>query len=634
MEASVAHAHRPTPFDPRALLVLSLGLLVFAFLIDCLLPAGYAMGTVYVGIGLVAFWLPWPRAIWGLAALTTVFVIVGYLLPVTTPFPEIVPSALINRGFAILVIWSATALARVHQRNLAALDESTRRIRAKQARLRSILETSPEAFITTDEFGIVDTFSPSAETLFGYSATEVIGQSVSILVPPSCADRHDEAIRSFLNAGDERIIGSRRVVEGRRKDGSVVPLELAVGQTKVGGRTVFTGFARDLTARQKIEQELRQAHKMEAIGQLTGGIAHDFNNLLTVILGNLEMLEDRLTAPRHLELVREARATTEQGAQLTHHLLAFGRRQPLRPEPTDLRSLLAGLRPILRRTLSEAIEVRMTVDDDTPNVVVDANQLQNALLNLAINARDAMPGGGALTFGVEAAEIEATPAEPHPEMLPGTYAVIAVSDTGVGMSKEVRQKAFEPFFTTKEVGAGTGLGLSMVYGFARQSAGYARIESEPGRGTTVLLYLPSTDGGGTGERDPEPSPRSKDRSRGETILVVEDDQGVRRLTVKRLRDLGYDVLEAVDGREALARMEEEGDDVDLIFSDIVMPGGLTGADLQERVRDRWPGVKVLLTSGYADHEALGRGREGFSWLKKPYTSADLAARLRAVLEER
>jgi nitrogen-specific signal transduction histidine kinase/CheY-like chemotaxis protein len=409
-------------------------------------------------------------------------------------------------------------------------------------------------------------------------------------------------------------------------------MELAVGEAHVNGERFFTGFAHDLTARKRLERELRQAQKMEAVGQLTGGVAHDFNNLLTVVLGNLEMLEERLAGEDDLALLRDAREAARLGAELTGRLLAFARRQPLRPRAVDLGQAVPEAAALLRRTLGEAVELRTVLAPGLPPVLADPGQLQNALLNLAINARDAMPAGGRLTIEAAEAELDADAAETRPGLRPGRYVTLAVADTGAGMAPEVRERAFEPFFTTKGPGAGSGLGLSMVYGFARQSGGHAEIYSEPGLGTVVSLYLPRAEGagddaGGAAGR----APASAWPGRGETVLVAEDEPGVRRVTARRLRGLGYAVLEAADGPSALAVMERHPE-VALLLTDMVMPGGMTGAALAAAARARRPGLAVVVVSGYAAPESLDGLPEGTAWLRKPYAAADLARTLRRALD--
>jgi PAS domain S-box-containing protein len=517
--------------------------------------------------------------------------------------------------------------------DITARKQSEAALRESEARLRSILDTAPEALITIGETGTIESFSRSAESLFGYAAEEVMGQNVRMLMPEPYRSEHDGYLERYRRTTEKRIIGIGRIVSGRRKDGSHFPMELAVGEVETATGRLFTGFIRDITATQRVEQELRQAQKMEAVGQLTGGIAHDFNNLLTIILGNLEMLEMRLKDRRQLELVTEARETAEHGAQLTERLLAFGRRQPLQPQLTDVGRLLAELTPLLHRTLGETITVRSRSESDLREVLVDPPQLQNAIINLAINARDAMPSGGKLTITAENAELDPDFARLHPEVREGRYVLIAVTDTGAGMSKEVQDRAFEPFFTTKEVGAGSGLGLSMVYGFAKQSGGHASIYSEPGHGTTVRVYLPQA-AAPESAADIDPAGKRPDRYRahGETVLVVEDEPRVRRITISRLEDLGYRVLDAPNGPSALAVLDSHPE-IDLLFTDMVMPAGMTGADLAIAARAKRPEIKVLFTSGYAEPDVVERGQAAEAgWLRKPYSALDLARTLRGIFD--
>jgi PAS domain S-box-containing protein len=523
----------------------------------------------------------------------------------------------------------AVSLAVLTMRDVTERKQAEERLQEQTTRLRSILETAPEAIVTIDERGLIGSFSPAAERLFGYRAQEVIGRNVSLLMPEPYRSAHDGYLAHYLATGERRSLGVNHETEGLRKDGTTFPMELAVGEARANGERFFTGFAHDLTARKRLERELRQAQKLEAIGQLTGGIAHDFNNLLTVIMGNLEMLEERL-AGEDLALLEDAREAARMGAELTGRLLAFARRQPLRPRAVDLGRAVPEAVALLRRTLGAAIEVRATLTPELPPVLADPGQLQNALLNLAINARDAMPGGGRLTIEAAEVELDADVAEARPGLHPGRYVMLAVGDTGTGMSPEVRERAFEPFFTTKRPGAGTGLGLSMVYGFVKQSGGHADLYSEPGCGTVVRLYLLRAD---VEDRAGEAGQASLEahRGRGETVLVVEDDPRVRRVTARRLRELGYAVLEAADGPLALSVLEQHPG-VDLLLTDMVMPGGMTGADLAVAARAQRPRLAVVLSSGYAAPESLRELPEETGWLRKPYAAADLARALRRALD--
>ena len=501
----------------------------------------------------------------------------------------------------------------------------------REAHLRSILDTVPEAMVVIDEQGRVTSFSAAAAQLFGYRPEEVIGRNVRMLMPEPYRSEHDDYIANYLRTGEARIIGYGRLVKGLTKDGAVFPMELAVGEARVDGRRIFTGFVRDLTARQRMEDELRQSQKMEAVGQLTGGVAHDFNNILTVIIGNLELLYPQLTDPNHREFAAEAQSAAQDGAKLAGQLLAFGRRQPLDPKPIDVGPLISNFAELLRRTLGEAVELRIVVAGSAHQTVVDAAQLQNALLNLAINARDAMPDGGQLTIEIRQARLDADYAQTHPEIRTGRYVLIEVTDTGAGMSEEVRRHAFEPFFTTKSTGAGTGLGLSMVYGFVKQSGGNIQIYSELGRGTAVRVFLPAAETFAA-----ETSPRASgkypaDMPQGsETIILVEDDPRLRRVVSRRLRSLGYEAIETDSGQAAMTQLAARPD-VAMIFTDVVMPGGMSGYELAKAALAAKPDLKVLFTSGYAEPSIARLGLMTGAWLKKPYTADELAAKIHAVL---
>jgi PAS domain S-box-containing protein len=503
---------------------------------------------------------------------------------------------------------------------------------SREAHLSSILATVPEAMIVIDEQGLVASFSAAAAALFGYRPEEVIGRNVRMLMPEPYRADHDSYIGNYLRTGEARIIGYGRLVQAVTKDGTVFPIELSVGEARANGRRIFTGFVRDLTSRQRMEEELRQSQKMEAVGQLTGGVAHDFNNILTAIIANLELLAPTLKDSDQRELAEEAQGAAQDGAKLAGQLLAFARRQPLNPEPTNIGPLIANFSGLLRRTLGETIELRISTPQSTHPAVVDSAQLQNALLNLAINARDAMPRGGQLAIEVSQVRLDADYAQMYPEVRTGRYVLITITDTGSGMSEEVRRRAFEPFFTTKPTGAGTGLGLSMVYGFVKQSGGQIQLYSEPGRGTSVRVYLPLAE-------TPEASmaraasAEAQNLPQGsETILLVEDDPRLRRVLSRRLRSLGYQVIEADNGAAAMAHLTEHPE-VALVFTDMVMPGGMTGLELAEAALAVGPALKILFTSGYAEPAIARLGLRKGAWLKKPYTADELAEKVRDVLHD-
>jgi signal transduction histidine kinase len=388
------------------------------------------------------------------------------------------------------------------------------------------------------------------------------------------------------------------------------------------------GTVQDITGVKQAEERLRQAQKMEAVGQLTGGVAHDFNNLLAVILGQAELLADRLgdDDPSLRGVVRAA----TRGAQLTQRLLAFSRRQSLVPEAIDLNALVAGMMELLRRTLGETIEIELLPGAELWNTLADPGQVENALLNLAINARDAMPEGGKLIVIIDNVTLGDADANAYAEAGAGDYVRLSVADTGIGMSAEVRERALEPFFTTKDVGQGSGLGLPMVYGFVRQSGGFVSIDSEQGRGTTVAIYLPRAR---IPERQPEkPAPAEEQVGRGETILVVEDDPDVRQLTVTMLASLGYQVFEAADGNAAL-EMLNGTPAVELMLSDVVLSGGMSGPHLADEAKRRHTDIKVLFMSGYVARTIEQQPPEvGAGLLKKPFRRRELAAKVRAAFD--
>ena len=391
----------------------------------------------------------------------------------------------------------------------------------------------------------------------------------------------------------------------------------------------------DMTQRARAEAVLREAQKMQAIGQLTGGIAHDFNNLLTVILGNLEFTRARLEDghPAQARLERAVWAA-QRGATLTGQLLAFARKQPLAPKPIDLSASMPDLVPLLRRTLGEHIDLRFVDAAGLWPAMADAAQLESAVLNLALNARDAMPGGGRLTIELSNKVLDEEYARAHAEVTAGDYVMLAVSDTGHGMTPEVARRIFEPFFTTKPDGRGTGLGLAMVWGFVRQSAGHVKVYSEPGEGTTVKVYLPRAVGAVAGVARPARGDPPADLPEGTaTVLVVEDEPAVREISTEILRDLGYRVLEAADGEEGLRVFGAHAAEVDLLLTDVVLPGSLRGRELAERVTAVRPEVRVLYMSGYTENSIVHHGRldDGVHLLGKPFKREQLARKVAEVL---
>jgi signal transduction histidine kinase len=379
------------------------------------------------------------------------------------------------------------------------------------------------------------------------------------------------------------------------------------------------------------ESQVRQAQKMEAIGQLTGGVAHDFNNILTVITGTIEILDEAVKDRPHLaQITNMMGAAAARGADLTQHLLAFARRQPLQPRSVDVNALVIEAARLLRPTLGEQVEIESMLAHDSLPALIDPSQLSTAILNLALNARDAMPNGGKLTLETRNVVLDENYAAMSSEVSPGNYVMIAVSDTGVGIPGSQLEKVFEPFYTTKEVGKGSGLGLSMVYGFVKQSNGHIRIYSEEGHGTTVKLYLPQA--AGVADALPAETGISELERGDETILIVEDDALVREYVVTQISRLGYDTLAASNAAEALAIINGP-ERIDLLFTDVIMPGGMNGRQLAIEAEMRRPGLKVLFTSGYTENAIMHHGRldAGVLLLPKPYISSDLARMIRTAL---
>ena len=506
-------------------------------------------------------------------------------------------------------------------------------LREGSERLRAVVETAVDGVILIDGRGTVEMFNPACERLFGYKAHEVLGHNVRMLMPLPYRHEHDGYLTNYHRTGAAKVIGIGREVSGLRKDGTTFPMDLSVGEAKQeDGASIFVGVLHDLTSRKRTEQQLVQAQKMEMVGQLSGGIAHDFNNLLTAILGNAEALSMRLKDHQDLRRFSDVIiSAAEAGAELTQRLLAFSRRQVLQPDVIDCNALVESMNMLLRGMLREDIELRVSASPEPVLAIADATQLESAVLNLVLNAQDAMPKGGALTLTTSEIDLDPKSLGANVEVCAGRYAMVVVTDEGEGMPRDVAERAFEPFFTTKEVGKGSGLGLSMVYGFVSQSNGHVTIYSELGIGTSVRLFLPLAEAGAA---QVKPRPQDGEIIGGhETILVVEDDPFVRGHALTSLETLGYRIILAADGREALTHLHA-GTQPDLLFTDIVMPGGVSGWELAQRAREIMPTLRVLFTSGYPLETLASRGHIDTKarLLTKPYRVSELARRVRDALD--
>ncbi|SFI28994.1 PAS/PAC sensor hybrid histidine kinase [Jannaschia pohangensis] len=497
------------------------------------------------------------------------------------------------------------------------------------ALLDALLDAAVDAIVVADAKGRILRVNAAAGTLFRQSLDRMLGGSISELMTPDMAARHPGFVETYLATGNRRIIGTGRDVTGRRGDGTTFPMHISVGRTDIAGGPVFIAIMHDLTRRLIAEEALMRAQRMDAIGQMTGGIAHDFNNLLTIIVGNLELMQMAGSDAKTAELIEDAMSAAEMGADLTSRLLLFSRKGELRPEPLDLGLATSDALRLLRRTLSARITVEKRLVDDIWPVELDPVQLQTAIINLALNAQDAMPDGGRLRLEVENITVDDDHMAQTVPFPPGRYVRLSVSDTGIGMTRDQQRRALEPFYTTKPPGKGTGLGLSMVYGYVGQSGGHLTLYSEVGKGTTVSLYFPRSDGGAA--RVPTQDTPSPAFGARRVVLVVEDDPAVRRLSEQRIAALGFDVVGADNAQDAWEILTAR-DDVALVFTDLVMPGTMTGEDLAHRIGSERPDVAVLLTSGFSGGMANLEGIEGApQLLRKPYRQADLAAAVEAVL---
>jgi PAS domain S-box-containing protein len=538
-------------------------------------------------------------------------------------------------------------------------------VHGSEARKAAILEAALDAIITIDHEGKIIELNPAAEEMFGHSREQMLGRDMAdMIIPPAWQERFRLALAKHRESGvrgqgsevgqegsgvaaagsevasqeSSPSLGKRSEMSALRSGGQEFPVEVTVTAIRGDGPLLFTGYIRDISQRKQAEETLRQteerfrqAQKMEAIGRLAGGVAHDFNNLLTVITGYSELLIGTLPeSDPSLSLIQEIAKAANRAAMLTRQLLAFSRKQVLSTKVVDLNTILADMNKMLHRLIGEDITLVPDLAPGLHPVKVDPGQMEQVIMNLAINARDAMPQGGTLTLETHNVELDGSYTREYPELSPGAYVLLAVSDTGCGMDEGVKARLFEPFFTTKEVGKGTGLGLATVYGIVKQAGGHISVYSEPGQGSTFKIYFPRAQEAPAAR--PEQPTRTPATSGTETVLVVEDEDGVRALTRRVLQNDGYKVLEARHGVEALEVCGEQEGPVHLVVTDVVMPK-MNGPQLAELMRGMWPNLRVLFLSGYTDrallHSGLLDGNQNF--LQKPFTPQDLASKVREML---
>jgi len=555
-----------------------------------------------------------------------------------------------------LVVESRWAAQYDETGKLAGLLEVNRDITARLASQTALLELAPDAIVGIGRDGLIVLVNAQVEVLFGYAREDLLGQPVEVLVPERFHDTHSSHRAGYFADPRTRSMGAGLELFARCRDGSEFPAEISLSSIETDNGTLAIAAVRDVSERvvaarererleaeaerERLQNQLNQSQRLESLGQLAGGIAHDFNNLLAVIINYAAFIaedleaasaddgEDRWRSTR--DDIEQIRLAGERAAHLTHQLLSFARREIVQPEIVDVNDVVSNVEQLLRRTLGEQVELNSSLAENLRPVLIDPGQLEQILVNLAVNARDAMPGGGALQIDTVNMEIDEEYVASRPELSPGPHVRLRVSDTGVGMSAETMQRAFDPFFTTKPAGQGTGLGLATVYGIVQQAGGHSQIYSEAGVGTTFTVLLPATD---QASLPVEPATDSPVRHGEETILLVEDEDALREVTRRILTGAGYRVILAENGVDALRVVDEHEGQIDLLLSDVIMPQ-MPGPQLAKRLLARQPSLRVLLMSGFAQPilDSGGHLDAGMEFVEKPFSGPSLLAKVAQTLE--
>lgn len=511
-------------------------------------------------------------------------------------------------------------------------------MRDNELHYSTLLQMANDAIITADKDGRITAFNKTAEKMFGWLTQDVLGREIEMLMPERYRRLHGENLKHVTQTHTSVIAGTVREYEALRKNNDEFPISITMSLINIDGNVTFMAIIRDISERKKaegekerLETQLRHMQKMEAIGQLTGGIAHDFNNLLTAIIGNATLLQMHVAQDPKLEnYLEHIFSISEKAATLTRGLLAFSRKQLINIKPVDLNAIIITVEKLLLRLIGEDVELKTTLDSKEIIIKADAGQMEQVLMNLATNARDAMPNGGYLSITTAMVNLDDAFVKEHNYGKPGQYALLTVSDTGTGISAATLERIFEPFFTTKEIGKGTGMGLSIVYGIIKQHDGYINVYSEIGKGTAFKIYLPVLE-----SRVEVLEPKQVQAPKGgtETILLAEDETEVRQFIRAILEEFGYSVIEAIDGEDAINKFKADKDNIKLLILDVIMPNKI-GSEAYESITTINPNIKTLFTSGYNEDIIHKKGvlKEKLNFISKPFIPTEFLRLIRAILD--